>query len=476
MLPLCVRSGQGPAAPLKETSVHRLGEPSDAERCFQPPALRAEMTAMRALAFVVLLAACAPQVSAPQVSAPQVSPVAAETAPAVRMARGSLFFNGERPPPVVDFGNVPELTSVRSYSIQAWVKFASLPTYATVFAQRRGDGDRAAMLQVGHLGENLATSIDGGYSQTPPHSLSVGRWYHCVVVYDGSLADRDRLKLYVDGVRQATAPGQPAPLATPPSATVFAVGAEYNQLTPITGDSSLIMPFTGNVSDVGIWINPLGSEEVAALYHAGVPADPLRNAGAYGSSATLAHYWRLDDGSGNVARDGKGKQPGHVINGAVWSTDAPSRSPATAVSLVPARADPVRTLHVAGGKDDPRRDDPRRDDLRRDDPRRDDPRRDDPPRDDPPRDRAPALSFDVDAIRPVDGTACPGGQTLVSVAEAAAHRDAVCAKLGPWDIVRLAGGGSMDGPGYHCGTRDHDDRSLGAVLCKPGARPARGAR
>jgi hypothetical protein len=82
----------------------------------------------------------------------------------------------------------------------------------------------------------------------------------------------------------------------------------------------------------------------------------------------------------------------------------------------------------------------------------------------------------VFAQRRGDGTACPGGQTLVSVAEAAAHRDAVCAKLGSWDIVRLAGGGSMDGPGYHCGTRDHDDRSLGGVLCKPGARPAGSAR
>ena len=212
------------------------------------------------------------------------------------------------------------------------MKFASLSTYATVFAQRRGDGDRAAILQVGYLGENLATSINGGYSQTPPRSVSVGRWYHVVVVYDASLANQDRLKLYVNGVRQPFAPAGAAPASTPTSPTVFTVGAEYNQLTPITSDSSLVVPLAGNVSDVGIWINPLRSDEVAALYDSGVPVDPLQNSGAYVSSATLSHYWRLADGSGNVARDSKGRQPGHVVNGALWSTDAPSRSPATAVS------------------------------------------------------------------------------------------------------------------------------------------------
>jgi hypothetical protein len=222
---------------------------------------------------------------------------------------------------------------------------------------------------------------------------------------------------------------------------VFTVGAEYNQLAPITSDSPLVVPLAGNVSDVGIWTNPLGSDEVAALYHSGVPADALRNAGSYVSSATLSHYWRLDDGSGNVARDSKGKQPGHVVNGAVWSTETPSRSPAVAVSRVRAPADPVRILRVAGDADDP------------------------------PRDRAPAAGLDVGAVRNLVATVCPSGQTLVTVAEAVANREAVCAKLGRWDIVRLAGGGSMDGPGYHCGTRDVDDRSLGGVLCKPGAGP-----
>jgi Concanavalin A-like lectin/glucanases superfamily len=362
----------------------------------------------RSLVVLVLLAACAPQTN-----------LAPAAAPAVQIAGGSLLFNGERPLPVVDFGNVPELTGVRSYSIQAWVKFASLATYATVFAQRQGDGDRAAVLQIGYLGENLATTVNAAYSQTPPHSVSAGSWYHVVVVYDASLADQDWLKLYVNGVRQPFAPGTPrsTPASTPTSATVFTVGAEYNQLTPITRDSSLVVPLAGNVSDVGIWINPLRGDEVAALYNAGVPVDPVQSSGAYVSSATLAHYWRLDDGSGSIARDSKGRQPGHVVNGAFWSTDAPSRSPAP------------------------------------------------PP---PPR--------DVDAFQAVNGTACPGGQTLVSVAEAAAHRDAVCARLGRWDIVRLANGGSMDGPGYHCGTRDHDNRDLGGVLGKPGAKPTNIAR
>ena len=68
----------------------------------------------RSLVVLVLLAGCAPQAS----RAPAAGHAVAEAAPAAETARGSLLFNGERPLPVVDFGNVPELTGVRSYSIK----------------------------------------------------------------------------------------------------------------------------------------------------------------------------------------------------------------------------------------------------------------------------------------------------------------------------------------------------------------------
>jgi opacity protein-like surface antigen len=60
---------------------------------------------------------------------------------------------------------------------------------------------------------------------------------------------------------------------------------------------------------------------------------------------------------------------------------------------------------------------------------------------------------------------CPSGYVLATVADVKANEKQACAALGEWYIARLAGGGSMDGPGYNCKIRDHDDRKLGDSLC-----------
>lgn len=60
---------------------------------------------------------------------------------------------------------------------------------------------------------------------------------------------------------------------------------------------------------------------------------------------------------------------------------------------------------------------------------------------------------------------CPNGYQLMTVREANNNKNQVCSMLGQWYITRLAGGGSMDGPGYKCGIRSHDNRGLGNSLC-----------
>jgi hypothetical protein len=73
--------------------------------------------------------------------------------------------------------------------------------------------------------------------------------------------------------------------------------------------------------------------------------------------------------------------------------------------------------------------------------------------------------LDPESIFVFDGEFCPAGARLLTLEEATVHREAICPQLGRWYIVRLADGGSMDGPGYHCGMRSHDDRGLGHSLC-----------
>lgn len=61
---------------------------------------------------------------------------------------------------------------------------------------------------------------------------------------------------------------------------------------------------------------------------------------------------------------------------------------------------------------------------------------------------------------------CPDNANLLSYYDAKADQSNICKKLGTWYIARLAGGGSMDGPGYNCKIRQQDTRKLGNSLCK----------
>jgi hypothetical protein len=78
------------------------------------------------------------------------------------------------------------------------------------------------------------------------------------------------------------------------------------------------------------------------------------------------------------------------------------------------------------------------------------------------------------ATRVVGDTTCPSGYSLATPAEATANQQAICNMLDTWDIARLAGGGSMDGPGYGCAIRPVDTRSLGHAVCKQPTQFARG--
>jgi hypothetical protein len=69
-------------------------------------------------------------------------------------------------------------------------------------------------------------------------------------------------------------------------------------------------------------------------------------------------------------------------------------------------------------------------------------------------------------IKVLDDRPCANGWTLLAPQDARARQSEVCAKLGPWDIARLAGGGTMEGPSYGCTIRDRDTRSTGHALCK----------
>jgi hypothetical protein len=74
-------------------------------------------------------------------------------------------------------------------------------------------------------------------------------------------------------------------------------------------------------------------------------------------------------------------------------------------------------------------------------------------------------------IRNIGDNSCPAGYTLATYSDAVNDTSLICSVLNTWDIARLAGGGSFDGPGYSCRFRALDSRSLGHSLCKPASQP-----
>ena len=71
----------------------------------------------------------------------------------------------------------------------------------------------------------------------------------------------------------------------------------------------------------------------------------------------------------------------------------------------------------------------------------------------------------LDFVRPIGDQPCPAGSALISPQEARARTSELCDLLDEWDIARLDGGGSMQGPGYGCTIRDSDTQELGHALC-----------
>ncbi len=62
---------------------------------------------------------------------------------------------------------------------------------------------------------------------------------------------------------------------------------------------------------------------------------------------------------------------------------------------------------------------------------------------------------------------CPAGMRLATVHEAVLFHSQACDALSgnKWYIVRLAGNGSMSGPGYQCVVSDNEPSKLGNSLC-----------
>ncbi len=158
--------------------------------------------------------------------------------------------------------DAPSLRAVGALTVAAWIYPNSISGNGPgIVSKRRGFGsDTAFALFLYNTPVEFFADVQGEDDRF--HGLAVflpNVWHHVALVYDSSLAQNARSRLYVDG-------------------QLDAVGAEQaTQLEPYTSNVTIgELPgggdhFVGLIDEVAVWTRALGADEIQEVYAAPAP-------------------------------------------------------------------------------------------------------------------------------------------------------------------------------------------------------------
>lgn len=225
----------------------------------------------------------------------------------------------------IDTKDIDAIDGTSALTVSAWIKEDSLVVDKAIVVKwdyqtqgTFGFQTGASTAGAGKLSVYMATSLtddgNGCRVDTTNVVLQAGVWKYIAMVFDGSqTGDRNRLKIYVDGVVVATTQGAgsvPASLTTGGTATVKI--SEFGGI--------LHRYFNGKIDEVKIYNTALTADEIKADYNKGKAmmlggASSEDSVAASGSgdrpaqsSATgqLVGWWKMDDKIAQYARDASG--------------------------------------------------------------------------------------------------------------------------------------------------------------------------
>ena len=175
------------------------------------------------------------------------------------------------------------------FSISAWAKFdvAATRTIITKGANATSDYEWRFFTNAnGYLHLACYHNTVGPYiGRSYDVALSTGQWYHLVGTYAGGTVSSG-IEVYVNGVAVST--------------TTYESGS-FTGMTDNSGDviiGKYSNDFDGKIDEVSIFNKELTQAEINSLY----AANP-QNAGDAVGITNLVGYWKMDHGSGLVARD-----------------------------------------------------------------------------------------------------------------------------------------------------------------------------
>jgi len=215
----------------------------------------------------------------------------------------------------IDAGTISEIEGVGAFSISCWMYHDSNSGNQGLWSKSQGGGAGAFTFRYNDSGNEWAFEVDGAYGagdavKYDDPAIPTGQWNHLVFVFDGSLTNNDRLKLYVNSTL-ATVSDQggsiPTTTATPSSNLIIGTGSGGS-----SGDY-----FNGKIQDFAVFTKALASEEVTTLNNSDVP---LRLTAPFQGSSTLTTGLEASYTFRNAATDDYGDNDG-TVSGATYNTD-----------------------------------------------------------------------------------------------------------------------------------------------------------
>ncbi|MBX9853551.1 MAG: LamG domain-containing protein [Cytophagaceae bacterium] len=197
-------------------------------------------------------------------------------------ANSAYDFNGSTS--FLDYGNVMNdvfAGNGKKFSFSVWIKPDAVMSNGIIIGKSADGGCSEDQRQF--YFRILNNKVNFSYS---PGSIGIGygryisgntditnlsKWYHIVMMYDGSVNTNDgldRVKIYVDNVQETLALGAPS------TGTLgdIQVGAAHlgigNYLTTTGAYCQTITGFNGKIDDVRIYNRALTTSEIAEIYNA----------------------------------------------------------------------------------------------------------------------------------------------------------------------------------------------------------------
>ncbi|MBL9115326.1 MAG: cadherin domain-containing protein [Verrucomicrobiaceae bacterium] len=214
-----------------------------------------------------------------------------EAVPTARYAGSALQFDGTS-----QWAEAPHIAAhlSPSFTVEAWVKTTA--TTGRIVVKPHLGGQRFAMSLVGGKADFRFDDGVGGFDRVESTALiNDGSWHHIAGVFDNP---NDSLKLYVDGVLNASAPATKEPQTSGSPLTIARFDSMFGEY------------LAGEIDEVRLWDRPVSASEITQNYRQRLT----------GSETGLVALYHFDEGSGSTLTDSSVSGNHAIVSGsATWA-------------------------------------------------------------------------------------------------------------------------------------------------------------